>query len=139
MSGVDRTRAISIRRAALDQVLAHARAALPDECCGLLLGTGSGIVAVHRARNLEPSPTRFLIDPSDHCAALRAARHSGVEVAGVYHSHPAGAAVPSRRDLAEASYADYLYLIVGLVEPVDVRLFALDAGNFLELTFVPVP
>lgn len=139
MVGSGRSRSVEIRQAVLDEVLAHARAALPDECCGLLLGTPSWIEAVHRARNLEPSPTRFLVDPRDHFAALHAARRSGARVVGVYHSHPGASAAPSRRDLAEASCSDYVYLIVGMIEPIDIRLFALGRATCRELTFAAVP
>jgi len=130
---------VTIRRAAAEAILAHARAALPDESCGLLIGTASCIETAHPARNLEASPTRFLVDPRDHVVAQRSARANGRQVIGVYHSHPGAAASPSRRDLAEASYREYLYLIVGLVEAPDVRLFTLEAGNFRELPLVTVP
>jgi hypothetical protein len=44
--------------------------------------------------------------------------------------------VPSPTDLAEASYPDHLYLIVGLAgEQPDARLYRLEAGGFIELTF----
>ena len=52
---------------------------------------------------------------------------------GVYHSHPRGAATPSTADLAEASYDDYVYLIVGLhSEPPELRLFRIEEGIFVE-------
>ncbi len=132
-------RTVRIRQSALEETVAHARRDEPQECCGLLLGSPAVIDAAHRARNLEASPTRFLVDPRDHFDAIRAAREAGIRVVGVYHSHPGTAAVPSRADLAEASYPDYLYLIVGLVDPIDVRLFDLHAGNFREVALVPVP
>jgi proteasome lid subunit RPN8/RPN11 len=129
---------VAVRRTVLEAVIAHAREALPDECCGLLLGSAARIEAAHPARNLRPSPTRFLIDPQDHFDALRAGRATGTAVVGAYHSHPASTGIPSRADRAEASYSEYLYVIVGLVEPVDVRAWVLDAGNFQEVALVSV-
>ena len=124
---------MTIDKETVDAIVAHAREMLPDECCGLLIGTASGIEQAHRARNLDPGPGRFLIDPHDHFAAIHAARASGREVVGVYHSHPAKSADPSPTDLAEATYAEYLYVIVGLqFEPVDLRSFRLRGGCFLE-------
>jgi proteasome lid subunit RPN8/RPN11 len=120
-------------------MVAHAREALPAECCGLLLGTAARIDAACRARNLDPSASRFLIDPQDHFAAIRAARASDRQVVGVYHSHPSAPATPSRADLAEASYTEYLYVIVSLqAATADVRLFRLDAGGFREETVIVV-
>ena len=121
------------------ECVAHAREAAPDECCGLLLGCGGEIVEAVRARNAADDPARrFLIDPADHFAALRAARERGLDVVGFYHSHPASPAEPSARDLAEFSYPGHLYLIVSLeAEPADVRLFRFTAGKFQRLSLVP--
>ena len=120
-------------------MIAHAREVRPNECCGLLIGTPVRIERIHRARNLERGSARFLIDPRDHFAAIREARDSGRFVVGVYHSHPRGGATPSPSDLAEASYDDYLYLIVGLVsEPFEVKLFRLEDGVFVEEPVIKV-
>ena len=129
-----------MRAAALDLVVAHAREAAPDECCGLLLGRGGGIAEAVRARNAADEPgTRFLIDPHDHFAAIRMARGRGLDVIGFYHSHPRSAAEPSARDRAEFSYPDHFYLIVSLsVEAAGIGLFRFDAGNFQRVSFVTV-
>jgi len=120
---------VEITREALDDILAHAREAAPAECCGLLIGSGSRVESAHRSPNLDPSPTRFRIDPAAHFAAIHAARASGRQVVGVYHSHPATRAVPSPRDLAESLYPDYAYLIASSDE---VRLFYLQASGYRE-------
>jgi proteasome lid subunit RPN8/RPN11 len=128
-------RDLRIGTAAFETIIEHARESLPNECCGLLIGAGTQIERAHRSHNLESSATRFLIDPRDHVDAIRAARASGLVVLGVYHSHPSSAATPSPSDLAEASYSEYLYLIVSLrVSPADVRLFRLENGGFREET-----
>jgi proteasome lid subunit RPN8/RPN11 len=124
---------VTIDKEAVDAIVAHAREARPAECCGLLVGSPARIEQAHRARNLEASPARFLIDPEDHFAAIHAARANGREVVGVYHSHPATPATPSAADLAEATYSEYVYVIVGLQrEPVDMRSFRLREGGFVE-------
>ena len=95
------------------KMLAHAAEASPNECCGLLTGRRGVIEGAVRARNLEAGPTRYLIDPQDHFAAMKTARAEGLHVVGAYHSHPAGAAAPSPSDIAEASGGpDFLYVIV---------------------------
>ena len=120
-----------LRRAALDAVISHARATAPAECCGVLIGASDVVIDVRPARNLAIDPARFLIDPKDHIDARRDARARNLDVVGFYHSHPRSAAVPSPTDLAEASYPDHLYLIVGLVEETpDVRLYRLTGGSF---------
>ena len=121
----------------LEAVVAHALAARPSECCGILLGRHDEIVEAVRTGNLAGSASRFLIDPRDHINARRAGRDRGLDVIGFYHSHPSSTGEPSATDLAEASYPDHLYLIVGLgPSPPETRLFRLLGGGFIELSFV---
>jgi proteasome lid subunit RPN8/RPN11 len=124
----------------VDAVIAHAREAAPAECCGVLLGSGHTIVAAAPTRNIATDPTRrFEIDPQDHVDVRRDARGRGLAVLGFYHSHPRSLAVPSPTDLAEASYPDHLYLIVGLgAAAPEIGLFRLEGGNFRATGFVTV-
>ena len=46
-----------------DEIVAHARTAAPQECCGLLLGEDEVVRRVLRCQNVHPTPeTRYLID-----------------------------------------------------------------------------
>jgi proteasome lid subunit RPN8/RPN11 len=123
-----------IRHAALDAIIAHARAARPAECCGMLLGTAASIEEAIQARNIASGPTRFLIDPHDHIEARRVARGRGVEVIGFYHSHPYSPPLPSPTDIAEATYPEAVYLIVSLAGAApNARLFRIERGAAVEL------
>ena len=93
-------------------MLVHAKQDLPNECCGLILGTPHSIENVVRARNLKASPNRYQIDPLNHFAAIRRARVERLHLIGAYHSHPSGPTSPSATDLEEAMYQEYLYVIV---------------------------
>ena len=123
---------VIVRASVLSDIVAHARAAAPDECCGLLVGTGARIESAHAARNLRRSPTRYLVDPADHFAAIRSGRKVGLGVVGAYHSHPASAASPSPRDEREATDTDFLYLIVSLAT-AQTRAFRLVEGRMEEV------
>lgn len=124
-----------INRSVLDDIVAHARESRPRECCGLLTGKDDQIVGTVRARNVADLPTRFLIDPHDHLAALRSARSTGLDVVGFYHSHPHSGAYPSPTDLAEATYPEAVHLIVGLKDDraPEARLFRIAEGGAEEL------
>jgi proteasome lid subunit RPN8/RPN11 len=106
----------------------------------VLLGRGDTIIDSARARNVADDPLRrFMLDPKDHIGSRRQARERGLAVVGFYHSHPASPAEPSATDLAEAGYADHLYLIVSLAaDAPEVSLFRLEGGNFRATPFVTV-
>ena len=100
----------------------------------MLVGKEASIDEAVRAKNIEASPTRFLIDPKDHIDARRAARGRGLEVIGFYHSHPHSPAWPSPADVTEAAYPDSVYLIVGLEgTAAETRLFRIAHGRAIEL------
>jgi proteasome lid subunit RPN8/RPN11 len=134
---------VEVRQSVLGEITAHARAEAPLECCGILIGTGRRIERATRARNQLRSPTRYLIEPEDHFAALKSAREDGQAVVGFYHSHPASAPAPSETDRLEAAYPGHWHLIVfpGTgTQPPEVRAFQLmESGNFLPATLVPIP
>ena len=132
--------AFCIRHAVLEVVIAHARAAQPAECCGVLIGSGHAIDEALPARNLAGGSTRFLIDPKDHIDARRAARRRGLDVLGFYHSHPDSPAWPSPTDVDEATYPEAVHLIVSLAQgAADARLFRIERKAATELPLVAVP
>jgi proteasome lid subunit RPN8/RPN11 len=124
------------------QIAREAMTAYPRECCGLIEGVeesveeGGGFRAVllHPGRNLAVAADRFELDPADHIAALKAARSRGHVLIGCYHSHPDGAAKPSRADRAGAAQEDFVWLIAA-TDGVHCRLagFVYRAPDFEEL------
>lgn len=119
-----------------DAIVAHCVAAVPNEACGLLLGRREGrFASVSGARpepNVLESPHRYEIEPEAVLAAHRAARAAGVQLLGAWHSHPAGRAVPSATDRAQA-WPDWCYLIVGLGRPdrPELRAWRLLGEDFV--------
>jgi proteasome lid subunit RPN8/RPN11 len=124
---------VTIDPPALGEMLQHAREDAPNECCGLLIGRRGVVERAVRARNLQASPTRYLIDPVDHFGAIRAARAQGRRVIGAYHSHPSSAPLPSESDIAEATGgSEFLYVIVspaGRAPGDELRAYYLRDGN----------
>ena len=96
----------------------QAEEALPEECCGVLLGRcEAGSTSVGRALpavNTASDPSRrFEISPEVLLRAHDQAREEGLEVVGYYHSHPDGVAVPSATDRA-AAWPGVSYLILAV-------------------------
>ena len=131
---------MKIRQQTLDLIVAHAVEDLPNECCGLLLGTAEMIEDAVRARNTKRSRTRFQVEPADHFAAMRRARAAGIEIVGAYHSHPSGPSGPSETDRARLTDPSMFHLIISLAhETRTVKAFRITEGNFSPLELVPVP
>lgn len=101
------------------EIARHGMAAYPYEGCGLLLGEMTDGVKVVRA--VQPTPNvwpeaeerrvRFRIAERDWLAAELAAAAQGLDIIGVFHSHPDHPPVASPRDLAWAAWSGYSYLI----------------------------
>jgi proteasome lid subunit RPN8/RPN11 len=87
----------------------------PQEACGLLTGKRIGaciqVEAVHTMENILHSPLRYQLDPQAQVAVFVSAEQQGMEVVGIYHSHPMGPPHPSATDLEEAYYPEVVYLI----------------------------
>ena len=102
----------------------------PNECCGLLIGTRDLIDEAAPTRNVLAHPSRYQIDPEEHIAINRRLRGTSRSVVGAYHSHPRTEAIPSPRDLIEAHYPEFVWLIVSLAgkEP-DFRAYRIAEGR----------
>jgi proteasome lid subunit RPN8/RPN11 len=131
---------VKIRQDVLTKIVAHAVEDLPNECCGLLIGTPDMVEDASRARNTKRSRTKFQVEPADHFAAVRRARAAGFEIVGAYHSHPSGPSGPSETDRARLTDASMFHVIISLAHGTrTVRAFRLTDGNFSPLELVPVP
>jgi proteasome lid subunit RPN8/RPN11 len=126
------------------EVAAWVEAGYPFETCGLLIGrAGDERIEVERvtaAANLrsERSTDRYLVDPDAWLAADEAARRDGLDVVGIWHSHPDCPARPSTTDL-EAAWEGYSYLIVAVTGEgdFDFRSWRLAGELFREEQILP--
>lgn len=104
-----------IAQSLIDEMVAHARADLPNECCGMVAGTDGEASVVIPVVNSAASPLRFEMDPQGQYDALKAIEDDGKEMLAIYHSHTKSAAYPSQTDVNQAvNWPDAVYLIVSL-------------------------
>ncbi|GEO81242.1 Mov34/MPN/PAD-1 family protein [Pararhodospirillum oryzae] len=99
-----------------------ARAAFPEEACGLLSGRREGawvhVHGVHPVVNAAVTPrTGFAIPPEHRLALTRALRPLGQTVVGHWHSHPGGHGAPSGLDGTLAAESGLVWIIVGVPAP----------------------
>jgi [CysO sulfur-carrier protein]-S-L-cysteine hydrolase len=122
-----------IPRALVDQMVAHAQADAPDECCGII-GTrdGEGVV-LHRATNVHHSPLKYEIGSDELYRISMALDDDDLEVGVIYHSHTRSAPYPSQTDVNLARYPDAVYVIVGLAgSESEVRAYEIRDGQITE-------
>jgi proteasome lid subunit RPN8/RPN11 len=104
-----------ISQSLIDEMVAHARVDLPNECCGMVGGTDGEASVVIPVVNSAASPLRFEMDPQGQYNALKAIEDDGKEMLAIYHSHTKSAAYPSQTDVNQAvNWPDAIYLIVSL-------------------------
>jgi proteasome lid subunit RPN8/RPN11 len=130
----------------LAELIAHARAEAPNECCGVLAVEpqpnglarpgGASAVRVHRAINTAASPLRFEIDGREVLRLIDAIEADGLELGAIYHSHTRTAPYPSQTDINFAAHWPGVeWVIVGLAdrEAPEVRSYLIDDGAVEEV------
>ena len=105
---------VKLTRAYRDEIIAHARADAPNECCGIIAGNCGAATKLYRAVNAAASPYRYEVDPKDLFRISKEIDSSGWEIFAIYHSHLATAARPSPTDIKLAYYPEAYYLLVSL-------------------------
>jgi proteasome lid subunit RPN8/RPN11 len=96
---------IEIEQKPWQTMLLHAEQTYPNECCGAMLGRITGAKkVVTEAVPLENAFTgeqrrRYELRPEDLLAADQAARARGLDLVGIFHSHPDSNAYFSQTDL----------------------------------------
>ncbi|HET6597534.1 MAG TPA: M67 family metallopeptidase [Anaerolineales bacterium] len=95
---------LTLNRIHWQEMLAHVDHHAPLEACGLLAGKNGWIEKVILTRNQAQSPTRFVMDPYEQLQAFTWIDSQGLDLLGIFHSHPAGPETASMTDIAEAAY-----------------------------------
>jgi [CysO sulfur-carrier protein]-S-L-cysteine hydrolase len=122
-----------IPRALVDEMVAHAQADDPNECCGLVSSRNGDAVKVYRTTNTEASRFRFVIDPSEQLRIYNEIEDAGLDLGAIYHSHTRTEPYPSQTDISLAFYPESLYVIVGVAGPEpEVRAFSIRDGQVGE-------
>lgn len=115
---------MKLSRQLLHHIHKHLESGYPNEACGVMLGKDGVITEVASADNQrtdlpasggESARNRYLIDPLAYMKIEREADKRGLDVIGIYHSHPDVAARPSQFDLDNA-WPNLSYLIVSVAK-----------------------
>ena len=92
---------LKITNELIERINQHIEAAYPGEGADFLLGadgTVNEVLPLDNAREEEARYNRFLLTPEDYLKAEMKAMEMGVDLIGVFHSHPDCPNVPSEYD-----------------------------------------
>jgi proteasome lid subunit RPN8/RPN11 len=110
---------IKVTKEAWDVMVAHAQAKFPNECCGAMIGMIDGETKnVTLAEPLENAydgaqGARYELRPEDLLLADKKARAAGLDLIGIFHSHPDCDAYFSKTDL-ENSCPWYSFVVLSI-------------------------
>lgn len=103
------------------QIQAHGETAYPEEGAGFLLGKVEGqrrvvsaILTLANAREDTARHNRYLLTPQDYLQGEEEAMRSGLDLLGVFHSHPDHPNRPSEYD-REWAMPWFSYLITSVI------------------------
>ena len=127
------------------KIRSHGERTYPEECCGILLGSGSGadsvvqdIFEIDNSQD-ENRRRRFFVTPEQYRKSEELADSRGLMLLGFYHTHPDHPAAPSDFDLNHA-LPWFTYVIMSVVqgEGGNVTAWVLreDRSQFDQTTFV---
>ena len=96
--------ALILTRSHIEEMIQHAKTQAPLEACGLLAGRDARVESVLLVANAAQSPARFRMDPFEQLRAFDWIDARGLDLVGIFHSHPSGPEAVSPTDIAEAAY-----------------------------------
>ena len=125
---------LTLTKEHLQKMIAHVELHAPLEACGLLAGLNSKVESVLEVTNQAQSAARFVMNPIEQLKAFEWIESNGLDLIGIFHSHPTGPETVSPTDIAEAAY-NVVYVILARVDNVwRARGFWIRDGAFSEVS-----
>ena len=125
---------LTFKKELFKRITEHAIREFPNEACGILAGNQGRAEKVYEMSNADKSPETFFMDAGEQLKVMKEIRNKGEEMAGIYHSHVASEAYPSRRDVELALYPDASYVIISIKdkENPSIRSFKIAEGKIAQ-------
>lgn len=125
---------LTLRRKHIQEIVEYVDSHAPLEACGLLAGKKDRVEKILFVENQAQSPVRFVMDPLEQLQALNWIESNGLDLVGIFHSHPAGPETASPTDIAEAAY-EVVHIICSRKDDSWVlRGFWIENGRATEVT-----
>ncbi len=122
-----------LTRKAWQAMRRHVSRRLPLEACGLLAGKNERVESVFGIYNAERSAVRFRMEPRAQWRAFQCIEAAGLDLVGIYHSHPNGPDQPSPTDIAECMYPVAQVILFRVGGKWRGRGFQIEGGKVAEI------
>ncbi len=124
---------LKLTKEQLQKMIAHVNSHAPLEACGLLAGLNSRVESVLLVTNQAQSPLRYVMDPIEQLNAFEWIDSNGLELIGIFHSHPTGPETVSPTDIAQAAYAVVHVILARVENSWRARGFWIEDGRYGEV------
>jgi [CysO sulfur-carrier protein]-S-L-cysteine hydrolase len=133
-----RVSGLKISAALYQEMVEHALAEKPNECCGMIAAFDGEAVRVYRTTNIHQHPQyAYEADPREILRASEEIDREDWLLGAIYHSHPHSDPLPSQTDINLAYsrgvgplWPGTIYIIVGLGgEEPQVRAFRIESDT----------
>lgn len=130
---------LTLSKEQLQEMTAYVDAHAPLEACGLLAGRDSRVEKIFFVRNQAQSPVRYVMDPLEQLHALEWIDDHGMDLLGIFHSHPTGPETVSPTDIAEAAYAVTYVILARMDDEWRARGFWIENDEYRKVTLQITP
>ena len=124
---------MEIKKADILKIFSQGEKEAPIEACGYLAGKENTVMKIFPMKNIDDSEEHFSLDPEEQFKVMREARSEGLEIIGVYHTHPNSPARPSVEDIRLAHDNTKIYIIASLLSgSKEIKAYKILEGNVKE-------
>lgn len=111
-------------------LIEHATKSAPNESCALLFGNEDintcTVKDIFLTENTERSPINFTISNEELLAGYKEAERKGLDVIGIFHSHPHSEARPSMTDKKFMTVNPVIWVIFSNIQS-ELNAFVLES------------
>ena len=125
---------LQLSAALLQELITYVEKHAPLEACGILAGKAARAEKMMGVLNQAQSAVRFVMDPDEQLHAFDWIESNGLELVGIFHSHPAGPETASATDILEAAYAVVHVILSRVGTQWKARGFWIEDGKAREVT-----
>jgi len=125
---------LELSNSLLQEMIAYVEQHAPLEACGALAGKAARAEKMIGVLNQAQSPVRFVMDPYEQLHAFDWIDSHGLDLVGIFHSHPTGPETVSPTDILEAAYAVVHVVLSRTGSQWKARGFWIEDGKASEVT-----